>query len=114
IVAQKRMSVYAATKFAVVGLSEALRAELASAHIGVSAVCPGLINTPITRTVRLTGDLAERPEFREATSNFYRRRNFGPHRVASAIIHAVQTPGGLLPVSPESWAFYFGKRLSPR
>lgn len=35
------MSVYSTTKFAVVGMMEALRGELAEANIGVSVFCPG-------------------------------------------------------------------------
>jgi NAD(P)-dependent dehydrogenase (short-subunit alcohol dehydrogenase family) len=38
---------YVATKFAVVGLSEALRAELAPEGIGVSAFCPGGVRSNI-------------------------------------------------------------------
>ena len=34
-----------ASKFAVVGLSEVLRAELADDGIGVSVLCPGLVST---------------------------------------------------------------------
>ena len=39
--------VYVTTKFAVVGFSEALRAELAGEGIGVSAFCPGGVRTSI-------------------------------------------------------------------
>jgi NAD(P)-dependent dehydrogenase (short-subunit alcohol dehydrogenase family) len=39
--------VYVATKFAVVGFSEALRAELAPEGIGVSAFCPGGVRSNI-------------------------------------------------------------------
>ncbi len=46
------MSAYATTKFGVVGFSESLRAEVADHGIGVSAICPGIINTPIVRTSR--------------------------------------------------------------
>ena len=38
-------SAYAGTKHAIVGLSDAMRAELAGDGIGVSVVCPGLVNT---------------------------------------------------------------------
>src|SRR5690606_11792250 len=38
---------YTTTKFGVVGFSHALRAELADAGIGVSVVCPGLVDTHI-------------------------------------------------------------------
>ena len=41
------MSVYTASKFAVVGLTEALRADLADSGIGVSALCPGVVDTNI-------------------------------------------------------------------
>jgi NAD(P)-dependent dehydrogenase (short-subunit alcohol dehydrogenase family) len=38
---------YSATKHAVVGLSTSLRAEAAHAGVRVSALCPGLVRTPI-------------------------------------------------------------------
>src|SRR6516164_4690313 len=38
---------YTASKFAVVGISETLRAELAPHGIGVSVLCPGWVNTRI-------------------------------------------------------------------
>jgi NAD(P)-dependent dehydrogenase (short-subunit alcohol dehydrogenase family) len=39
--------VYTASKFAVVGMMEALRAELDGTNIGVSVFCPGIVNTNI-------------------------------------------------------------------
>jgi NAD(P)-dependent dehydrogenase (short-subunit alcohol dehydrogenase family) len=39
------LSIYTATKFAVVGLSECLRLELADSSIGVSILCPGIVKT---------------------------------------------------------------------
>ena len=41
------LGVYNATKWAVVGISETLRAELAPHNIGVSVLCPGVVNTNI-------------------------------------------------------------------
>lgn len=43
---------YTPTKFAVVGLSEALRAELAPRGIGVSVLCPGWVRTNIIASQR--------------------------------------------------------------
>ena len=43
---------YAATKFAVVGLSESLRVELAADGIGVSVLCPGGVRSRLWRTSR--------------------------------------------------------------
>lgn len=41
------MGLYNTAKFAVVGLSESLREELATENVGVSVLCPGPINTRI-------------------------------------------------------------------
>jgi NADP-dependent 3-hydroxy acid dehydrogenase YdfG len=48
---------YTTTKFAVVGLSEALSMEVAEKGIGVSVLCPGLVNTNL-----ITQSFAVRPE----------------------------------------------------
>jgi NAD(P)-dependent dehydrogenase (short-subunit alcohol dehydrogenase family) len=44
--------VYTASKFAVVGMMEALRAELADSNIGVTVFCPGIVNTNIGSSAR--------------------------------------------------------------
>jgi short-subunit dehydrogenase len=41
------IAVYCATKFGVVGFSDALRSELAGTGVRVSVICPGLIRTGI-------------------------------------------------------------------
>lgn len=48
---------YTTTKFAVVGLSEALAMEVAEKGIGVSVLCPGLVNTNL-----ITQSFAVRPD----------------------------------------------------
>ncbi|HTY94555.1 MAG TPA: SDR family NAD(P)-dependent oxidoreductase [Steroidobacteraceae bacterium] len=44
--------VYTASKFAVVGMMEALRAELADTNVGVTVFCPGIVNTNIGSSAR--------------------------------------------------------------
>jgi NAD(P)-dependent dehydrogenase (short-subunit alcohol dehydrogenase family) len=105
-------SAYAAMKFGVLGLSESLHAELASHGIGVTAVCPGFINTPIVENSRLRGAAAD-PESRRRAIAFYRRRNYAPERVARAILRAVQRNRSVAPVSPEAWVLYYASRLAP-
>ncbi|MGZ5825393.1 MAG: SDR family NAD(P)-dependent oxidoreductase [Croceibacterium sp.] len=66
--------VYVTTKFAVVGFSEALRAELAPEGIGVSAFCPGGVRTNIreyekTRPERYAAE-AETPNGQPPGFNF--------------------------------------------
>jgi NAD(P)-dependent dehydrogenase (short-subunit alcohol dehydrogenase family) len=114
LAAPKRMSVYCATKFAVVGLSEALRAELKPHGISVATICPGVIDTPIVRNARLSGDLTGDTGFNDRIAAVYQKRNYGPERVAAAIVNAVTKRRGLTPVSPEAWAIYYGKRFAPR
>ena len=105
-------SAYAATKFAVVGLSECLRAELAPFGIGVTAVCPGFIDTPIVEHSRLRGVAAE-PENRRRTRAFYRRRGYRPERVARNLLKAVQRGRALAPISAEAWGMYYASRIAP-
>jgi NAD(P)-dependent dehydrogenase (short-subunit alcohol dehydrogenase family) len=110
-VASAQLAAYSTTKFAVVGLSEALRDELAPHGIGVSAICPGLINTPITRSARLRGPDAA--QSRERLVELYQRRNYGPERVAERILRAVQRNRAVAPISPEAWTLYYLKRVVP-
>ena len=46
------LAVYNTTKFAVVGLSEAMRVDLTDKSIGVSVLCPGVVNTNIFESGR--------------------------------------------------------------
>jgi short-subunit dehydrogenase len=103
---------YNATKFSVLGLSEALWEELRPHRIGVTAICPGLIDTPITRNAQTVGDMAA-PGRREEMVESYRRRAYGPDRVAEKILAAVQRDRLVAPVAPEAWALYYLKRFAP-
>jgi NAD(P)-dependent dehydrogenase (short-subunit alcohol dehydrogenase family) len=44
------LSIYTASKFAVVGLTECLRLELAGTKIGLSVLCPGIVRTSLLET----------------------------------------------------------------
>jgi len=44
------MSIYGSTKFAIVGLTQALRNEAKDLGINVSVVCPGIVATPLYNT----------------------------------------------------------------
>ncbi|MBI2891661.1 MAG: SDR family NAD(P)-dependent oxidoreductase [Nitrospirae bacterium] len=106
------LSAYCTTKFAVVGLSESLRDELHRQGIGVTAICPGLINTPITSAARMKGDHA-RPEAIQRMLQTYERRNYTPDRVAQNILKAVQRNRAVAPVAAEAWLIYYAKRWAP-
>jgi short-subunit dehydrogenase len=113
LVATEALSAYSTTKFAVVGLSEALHEELSQYGIGVTTVCPGIINTAITRTSRMVGPMAT-DSSRDEVVRAYERRNYTPERVAKNIVRGVERDRAVLPVSPEAWVMYYGKRFLPR
>ncbi len=103
---------YNATKAAVVSLSESLRAELARHRIGVTAVCPGIINTALPDHMRARGRSAgsdARAEAKRATE----RRGYGPERVAANLLKAIGRNRAIAPIAPEAWAGYYLKRLFP-
>jgi NAD(P)-dependent dehydrogenase (short-subunit alcohol dehydrogenase family) len=95
LVAAPQMAPYSASKFGVVGMSESLNAELGPQGIHVCAVCPGIIDTPITRSAIMRGEPAER---REAAISFYRRRGASPDVVAEAVVEAVRKRKVIAPV----------------
>jgi NAD(P)-dependent dehydrogenase (short-subunit alcohol dehydrogenase family) len=110
--ASSTLAAYNATKFSVLGLSEALWDELQPHGIGVTAVCPGIIDTPITRNTRLVGEM-DKPEKREEIVSGYQRRGYTPDRVAKNILKAVERNRLVAPISPEAWGLYYLKRFAP-
>lgn len=52
LLGMRSLSIYNASKFGVVGLSEALRADLEGTGIGVSVLCPGIIDTALASSER--------------------------------------------------------------
>ena len=109
-VAPAALAAYATSKFAVFGLSEALREELRPKGIGVTTLCPGVVDTGIVRSARMMGDLGAQ---RDHVAELYRRRGYGPERVAARILKAIERNEAVVPVTPEAWLLYLLKRLSP-
>ncbi|MFJ3527774.1 SDR family oxidoreductase [Streptomyces sp. NPDC090132] len=110
----RALPAYSTSKAAVLMLSECLRAELAEKSIGVSAICPGIVNTNITATTHFAGaDAAEEQRLRKRTSKLYGARNYPPEKVAEAVLRAVVRNQAVVPVTPESHAARFLSRLSP-
>ena len=105
---------YNCSKSAVLGLSESLRAEAARHHIGVTAICPGIVKTNITADSAVhAGQGGIRSMITpEKVDSFYARRNYTPDRVAAAIVRAVEKDRGVVPVAPESYLIDWTHRLS--
>ncbi|WP_328904810.1 SDR family oxidoreductase [Streptomyces sp. NBC_00234] len=110
----RALPAYSTSKAAVLMLSECLRAELAEKSIGVSAICPGIVNTNITATTRFAGaDAAEEKRLQKRTSRLYGLRNYPPEKVADAILQAVVRNQAVVPVTPEARGIRLLSRVSP-
>jgi NAD(P)-dependent dehydrogenase (short-subunit alcohol dehydrogenase family)/pimeloyl-ACP methyl ester carboxylesterase len=110
----RALPAYSTSKAAVLMLSECLRAELKGEGITVSAICPGIVNTNITRASRFVGKGEdEQARDRERVSRAYARRNYGPDRVAEQIVKAVRTGRAVVPVTPEARLSHLTSRAAP-
>ncbi|WP_026313554.1 SDR family oxidoreductase [Actinomadura flavalba] len=110
----RALPAYSTSKAAVLMLTECLRAELAAEGIGVSAICPGFIDTAITRTTAFVGlspDAQSRQRRRAVRA--YARRGYGPDRVAERIVAAVRSNTPVVPVAAEAHVARFASRVSP-
>lgn len=111
----RALSAYGTSKAAVLMLSESLRAELAGRGIGVSAICPGFVNTNITSTARFAGvDADEEKRRQKRTARLYGLRNYPPEKVADAILRAVVRNQAVVPVTPEARAAHALARWAPK
>ncbi|MGW4455501.1 SDR family oxidoreductase [Streptomyces albidoflavus] len=111
----KTLPAYSTSKAAVLMLSESLRAELAPRSIGVTAICPGIVNTGITRTSRFAGASKEdEARHQQRAAKLYGMRNYPPEKVADAILRAVLDNSAVVPVTPEARGSRLLARLSPK
>lgn len=101
-----RMAPYCASKFAVVGLSESLNAELADKGISVTAICPGLIKTNISADGRM--------KYREGNGQLFERFGGSPDRVAKRIVALVGRSRSVETVASGTYLLWLLKRLSHR
>ncbi|MFJ3306107.1 SDR family oxidoreductase [Streptomyces sp. NPDC086549] len=110
----RALPAYSTSKAAVLMLSECLRAELAGRDIGVTAICPGFVNTNITSTARFTGvDAEEERRRQKRTARLYGLRNYPPEKVAKAILRAVARNEAVVPVTPEARGAHLMSRVLP-
>ena len=106
------VTAYAATKFAVRGFSESLRAELELFHIGVTAICPGMINTAIIEDGRMRGE--KLAQGMGKTAKLFKTKGLAPEKVASAIFDAVQSNPAVRTVGRDAHVIAALQRLAPR
>jgi 2-hydroxycyclohexanecarboxyl-CoA dehydrogenase len=103
-------SAYVTTKAAVLALSQCLRADWAPAGVGVTAVCPGVINTPIITATRFVG--AHDAKRLDRTAKVF-KRGHRPEQVAAAIVDAVERDRAVVPVGVEAKVGWWMHRYAP-
>ncbi|BBZ43578.1 SDR family oxidoreductase [Mycobacterium parmense] len=111
------LSPYCSSKAATFMFSDCLRAELAVAGIGLTTICPGVINTNIIRSTRLSAPADKRGEVagrQKELGTLFALRHYGPEKVAAAILSAVRKNKPIRPVAPEAYAFYGLSRVAPQ
>lgn len=111
IIAPPLQTSYVATKFAVRGFSESLRAELAEEKIGVTSVHPGAIQTNIVRNARLITDTHK--ELRSNTQRLFDRLGTTPDVVAARIVKAIEYNSPRVLITKEARVADALKRLMP-
>ncbi|MDT4999281.1 MAG: hypothetical protein QOK12_1386 [Mycobacterium sp.] len=103
---------YSASKFGLRGASEVLRFDLARHDIGVSLVCPGGVDTPLTATVQIAGVDTNGEAFSKLQARF-RRHAVSPEDAAAAILDGVIANRYLVFTSADIRALYHLQRLLP-
>lgn len=107
------LSAYSASKHAVLGLSDTLAMELRDTKVGVTVVCPGIINTPIVSNRRAIAPSVPASTLDKLERN-YKTKGAHPSLVGTRIVRAVQRGEHLVLVGPSSTLVFNMRRLSPR
>jgi NAD(P)-dependent dehydrogenase (short-subunit alcohol dehydrogenase family) len=92
---------YGTTKAAVLAFSRSLRADWHGSGVGVSAICPGVINTPIIAHTRFRGEQAA-PDRVARVKDLFSKRGHPPELVAKAVLTAVRRNKSVVPAGVES------------
>lgn len=110
----RSLGLYSSSKAGVLLFSESLRAELAEHRIGVTAICPGIVDTAIVSSTPIAGlDPETEKSQRDRLNSFYQRRGFTPDRVAAEIVSAIEHNKAVVPVTPEAKIGYRIYRFAP-
>ena len=110
IVGVPGLSSYCATKFAVHGFSESIRAELAGSPIKVMSVHPGGIRTDIVRAARYS---ASQASSQSRVVALFERRAMPPSRAAARIVDGMRSDASRVLITAEARLADVVKRLFP-
>ncbi len=114
---QQSLIAYCTSKAANYMFSDCLRAELDAAGVGVTTICPGVINTNIISTTRFSTPVGKDDNVdgrRGQIGRLFALRHYGPEKVAKAILSSVEKQKPIRPVAPEAYAVYGLSRVAPQ
>jgi short-subunit dehydrogenase len=106
LVGMPKLAAYSTTKFGLVGFTEALRAEYGRDGLGVTALCPGFVDTNLFASAPL-GESQKGPKIPPAifcTS---------PEKVARAAVKAIRRNHRMVVMTPAAWLLVSVKRFLP-
>ena len=106
LVAMPKLTAYSTSKYAMVGFSEALRAELGREGLGVTALCPGFVATNLFSSAPL-------PENSKGPKIPPRIFCTTPEKVARAAVKAIRRNRRLVVVEPFAKLLTTLKRFAP-
>lgn len=107
------MSAYCATKFAVFGLSQSLRTELAEQGIGVTSIHPGAIKTNILNTTRYGTGNERSNVLQRFGESFMERFGRPPEVAANKIVDAIERNDTRIRIGAESYLLDVLTRYAP-
>lgn len=105
-----KMSIYTASKFAVRGLSETIRMELAKHNIGVTSVHPGMIKTNIPHATKYQEKDRKKQETGAA---MFSKFGHPPEKAAHKIVKGIKNNSQRVLIGPEAYVFDMLKRAFP-
>ncbi len=107
------LSAYSASKHAALGLSDTLAMELDATPIGVTVVCPGVVNTPIVRNRGAVAPSVPQSAL-DKLERVYRAKGIHPSVVGERIVRAVRRGEDIVLVEKSAVQVFHARRVSRR
>ncbi len=108
------VAAYATSKFGIFGFAEVLKMELTETAVGVTTVCPGVINTPIVGSSRNSASPAIGLAQQKRLLAYYQKRGSSADVVAADIVKAVTRGTDVLMTGASAKLFFNVRRISLR
>jgi 3-oxoacyl-[acyl-carrier protein] reductase len=106
LVPLKKIPVYQATKYGLVGFTLGLRHDYQRKNFGVTALCPGFVRTPMLENMK-------DPEAHKLTPRLPAFMTTTAEAVAAKALAAIRNDAGLVVVTPLAKLMWWMTRLSP-